>query len=127
MARILIVDDDEQVRTMLRITLQREGYEVSEAANGSEATRLYRAQPGGVVITDIIMPEKEGIGTILELRKDFPDVQIIAISGGGKNDPEDYLKVARTLGAKYTFVKPVDRTELLAAVKNLAVLAPVEV
>jgi len=127
LTRILIVDDDQQVRTMLRITLKREGYEVSEAANGSEAIQLYRANPGGVVITDIVMPEKEGIGTILELKKDFPTVQIIAISGGGKNDAQDYLKVAKTLGAKYTFAKPVDRADLLAAVKELAAVEAVQV
>jgi DNA-binding response OmpR family regulator len=119
MARILVVDDDDQVRTMLRITLEREGYEVEEAPDGQVAISLYHQQAVDLVITDIVMPEKEGIETIMELRRSNPDVKIIAISGGGRVNPEDYLRWAGKFGAQRSFTKPVDRVELLAAVCEL--------
>ena len=119
MARILIVDDDVDVLDMLGQTLEREGYEVVSAANGKEGVRLYREDPVDLVITDIIMPEKEGIETIMELKRAFPDVKIIAISGGGRVDPEGYLSMAKQLGARYTFSKPVEREDLLKAVREL--------
>ncbi|MBT6500704.1 MAG: response regulator [Deltaproteobacteria bacterium] len=119
MGRILIVDDDVDVLDMLGQTLEREGYEVVSAANGKEGVRLYREDPVDLVITDIIMPEKEGIETIMELKRAFPDVKIIAISGGGLVDPEGYLSMAKQLGARYTFSKPVEREDLLKAVREL--------
>jgi DNA-binding response OmpR family regulator len=119
MARILIIDDDAQVLEMLRHTLERQGYEVIGASNGKEGLRLYREKPADVIITDLIMPEKEGIETIMELRRDFPQVKIIAISGGGRIGPEGYLKIAKKLGAMYTFTKPVPREELLGVVREL--------
>ena len=119
MARILIVDDDVDVLDMLGQTLEREGYEVVSAANGKEGVRLYREDPVDLVIADIIMPEKEGIETIMELKRAFPDVKIIAISGGGLVDPERYLSMAKQLGARYTFSKPVEREDLLKAVREL--------
>jgi len=117
--RILIIDDDVQILDMLRQTLEREGYEVVDASNGKKGIRLYREKPADLIITDIIMPEKEGIETIIELKRDFPDVKIIAISGGGKIRSEEYLSMAKKLGARYTFSKPVKREELLAAVREL--------
>ena len=119
MARIVIMDDDVQVLDMLSQTLEQEGYEVVEAANGKEGVRLYREDPADLIITDLIMPEKEGIETIVELKRDFPDVKIIAISGGGQLDPEEYLLMAKKLGAECTFAKPVKREELLKAVSEL--------
>ncbi len=116
---ILVIDDDDQFRTMLREMLERAEYEVADAPNGKEGIRLYRENPADLVITDIIMPEKEGIETIMELKRDFPDVKIIAISGGGQIDPEKYLYMAGRLGAKRTFAKPVEREELLKAVGEL--------
>ena len=118
MARILIIDDDVQVLDMLGQTFEQEGYEVIIAANGKEGIRLYREDPADLIITDLIMPEKEGIETIRELKRDFPDVKIIAISGGGRLDPEGYLHTAKMLGANRTFTKPVKREELLKAVKR---------
>lgn len=120
MARVLIVDDDQQIRTMLRATLEREGYEVAEAADGRQALALYRREPGGVVLADIIMPEMEGIETILQLRREYPDVQIIAMSGGGHIGPQSYLASARQCGAQYAFTKPIDRDQLLGAIRELA-------
>jgi CheY-like chemotaxis protein len=79
--RILVVDDEDQMRTMIRQMLEKSGYEVTEARNGREAICRYRERPSDVVITDLIMPEKEGIETIMEFRHEHPDVKIIAISG----------------------------------------------
>ena len=119
MARILIIDDDVQILDMLRQTLEREGYEVVDAPNGKEGIRLYREDPADLIITDIIMPEKEGIEIIVELKRDFPNVKIIAISGGGQIGSEEYLRIAKGLGALRTFTKPVEREELLGAVQEL--------
>lgn len=119
MSKILLVDDDTQVRKMLKITLEREGYEVAEAADGNEAVRVYDPETTDLVITDIVMPEKEGIETIMELKAVNPGVKVIAISGGGRISPEDYLKWARRFGVANTFTKPVDREELLTSVAEL--------
>jgi len=119
MARILIIEDDAQISVMLRRTLARNGYEVVEASDGNEGLKCYRENPADLVITDIIMPKKEGIETIMELRRDFPRVPIIAISGGGQFGLRKYLNAAKDFGADYTFTKPVDRKELLNAVREL--------
>jgi DNA-binding NtrC family response regulator len=119
MARILIIDDDVHILRMLRQTLERKGYEVIEASNGKEGIRLYREEPADLIITDLIMPEKEGIETIKELRRDFPQLKIIAISGGGRIGAEAYLPMAKKLGAMRTFIKPIAREELLEAVREL--------
>ena len=119
MVRILIIDDDPQILDMLGQILEREGYDIVKASNGKEGIKLYRENPVDLIITDIIMPEKEGIETIFELRKDFPDLKIIAISGGGRIDPEEYLFVAQKLGVQRTFAKPIARAELLKAVREL--------
>ena len=119
MAHILIIDDDPQILDMLGQTLKREGHEVVDALDGKEGLKLYRENPADLVITDIVMPVKEGIETIMELQRDFPDVKIIAISGGGHNYPEEYLYIARMLGVHKTFAKPIERDELLKAVSEL--------
>lgn len=116
MARILIIDDDILIREMLSQMLEKEGFEVAYAENGIKAERIYRKTPVDLVITDIIMPDKEGLETIVELRRDFPHIKIIAISGGGRIGPEPYLKMAKSMGAMFTFVKPIDRKELLDAI-----------
>ena len=118
MERILIIDDESQIRSMLRLMLERDGYEVVEAPDGIEGIRAYRQKPADLIITDLIMPNKDGIGMIIELQKEFPDVKIIAMSGGGLNKPEGYLKGAKKLGAAYTLTKPIDREKMLRAVKN---------
>ena len=119
MKKILIVDDDQQIRTMLRITLERAGHEVLEACDGVQAVAAFKDPAIGLVITDIVMPEKEGIELIMELKGINPRLGIIAISGGGRINPEDYLKWARRFGVEHTFSKPVDRKKLLEAVSQL--------
>ena len=119
MAKILVIDDDEQVRTMIKLTLEKAGFDVSEACDGNEAVAVYDPQECDLVITDIVMPGKEGIETIMELKGINPNARIIAISGGGRINPEDYLKWARRFGVTRTFTKPVDRAKLLEAVDEL--------
>jgi DNA-binding NtrC family response regulator len=121
MGRIMIVEDDEAVRELLREILKRAGHEVVAAGNGKEAIALYQDNPdtADLVITNILMPEKEGLEMIQEMRRDDPGIKIIAISGGGQIGPADYLEIARRFGATRTFSKPFDRKELLAAVEEL--------
>ena len=120
MARILVIDDDEQIRRMLRQMLERVGYEVADAPDGDEGIRLYRKRPADVVITDIIMQEKEGLQAIMELRREFPGVKIIAISGGGRlGGPESYLDFAKRFGAVRTFTKPIRKEKLLNAISEV--------
>jgi len=116
---VLVIEDDPQMRIMLKQMIEDKGCDVVEASDGKEGVKLYRANPFDLIVTDIIMPEKEGIETITELKRDFPDVKIIAISGGGQVDAETYLRMAKTLGARYTFAKPVVREELLKAIQQL--------
>lgn len=119
MYRILIIDDDMQIRKMLRLTLTAAGFEVTEAQDGKVAMKLMRQAPSELVVTDLIMPEKEGIETIIELKRDFPEVKVIAISGGGRIDPKDYLFLAEKLGAQLTLEKPFSRKEILDAIYQL--------
>jgi YesN/AraC family two-component response regulator len=120
MVKVLLVEDDPQVRFMLRETLQQEGYDVREAINGKEGLALFRESPADLVITDIIMPEKDGVEAIHALRREAPEVKIIAISGGSANINGDHLlKTASKLGASRTFGKPVDMAELLEAVQEI--------
>jgi len=122
MQRILVIDDDEQIRALLGQILERAGYQVAEASNGSAGLTAFRAQPADLVITDLIMPEQEGIETMLALRREFPNTRVMAISGGGKNNSRDYLPIARQLGACCTLAKPFSRQEILHAVQQA--LAP---
>ena len=120
MPQILVIDDDEQIRSMLCAILEREGYEVEVAADGEQGLNLFRKNPADLVITDILMPEKEGIETVRELREEFPDAKIIAISGGGSlAHPEIYLELCKKFGALRTFQKPVDRRELVSSVREI--------
>jgi len=118
MESILIIDDEPQIRSMIRLILEREGYAVMEASDGIEGLRLFREKPADLVITDLIMPNKDGIGMIIEIKKEFPNVKIVAMSGGGLNRPEGYLRGAQKLGAACTLSKPINRQELLRAVKD---------
>jgi len=119
MTRILIIDDDIQILKMLRKTLEREGHEVIDAADGNKGLRLYREDLTDLVITDIVMPEKEGIETIIDLRREFPEAKIIAMSGGGQIEAESYLSMAKRLGAQRTLTKPFQNEELLEAIEAL--------
>jgi len=119
MAHILLVDDDEAFRHMLRRTLERAGHRVTEANDGAAALHVVAHDATiDLVITDIIMPNREGIETIRALRHDYPQVKIIAMSGGGRIRPEGYLDVAKAFGAVRVLSKPFDNHELFAAIKE---------
>jgi CheY-like chemotaxis protein len=119
MHRILLVDDDEQFRNMLSETLRGAGYEVLEAREGAEGLKFYHEHGTDLIITDLIMPEKEGLEIIQELRRNDPEVKIIAMSGGGRNGPYDYLKVAKAFGARQVLAKPFSRQEILKAIEQV--------
>jgi CheY-like chemotaxis protein len=119
MKRILVIDDDTQILDLLEQVLQRAGYEVLVAADGETACELFRKSPTDVIITDMVMPEKGGVETIMELRTDFPEVKIIAISGGGRTGPYGYLKMAERFGAEKVFPKPLSKEKILQAVEEL--------
>jgi len=115
--RILIIDDDPHTRMLLGLML--EGYDIAEAENGEKGLRAHRENPADLVITDIIMPDKEGIETIRELKQDWPELKIIAVSAGGYAEPKDYLELATLVGADDTIRKPVEPDELIGAVRKL--------
>ncbi|MEX0696951.1 MAG: response regulator [Dongiaceae bacterium] len=119
MARILIVDDDEQIRRLLAKLLGRAGYSVDVAENGRQAVRMMGKEPADLVITDIMMPDQDGIQTILELKREKPNVKIMAISGGGSVVPGSYLDQAEKLGADRVLAKPLQLDEVLEAVVEL--------
>jgi DNA-binding response OmpR family regulator len=118
-ARILIIDDDNQLRHMLCQVLEQAGYETVEARDGQEGLEHYRATPTDLIITDILMPGKEGLETIMELRRAVPGIKIIAISGGGQTGNMTFLEVARYLGAQRALQKPFELRELLNAVREV--------
>ena len=119
MARILVIEDERIIRTIVKHTLEEDGHEVIEASDGEEGIREYKKNQIDLVITDIIMPVKEGIETIKELRRDYPDVKIIAMSGGGKISSVDYLKLARQFGALATYDKSSDWGKLIQMVREV--------
>ena len=116
MASILVIDDDPQVCSLLKQILEGEGYTVQSALNGIEGLSLYRRAPAELVILDILMPEKEGLETIVELRRDFPQVKIIAMSAGSERAKINLLDLARRLGAEQTITKPFDLGAITALV-----------
>ena len=115
MANILVADDEELARFTIREILEAEGHTVVEAKNGVEAIALFNKHPTDLIITDIIMPDKEGIETIIELKRDHPEVKIIAISGGGRTRNLDFLDLAKRYGADVILAKPFSEDELLGA------------
>jgi YesN/AraC family two-component response regulator len=119
MSKILLVDDDDSLRRMLHITLQQLGHTVIEARNGKDAVMLQSRESFDVMLTDIVMPEKEGLETILEFRRKFPEVAVIAMSGGGRMPPAHYLSMAKMLGARAVLTKPFSTEDLAAALKSV--------
>lgn len=124
MARILVIDDEEQVVKLIREVLEGGGHEIVEARNGREGMKLYEAKPTDLVITDLVMPEQEGLETITALRLRFPAVKIIAISGAQQKLDLDLLYVAEKLGALRTLEKPFDIHRLAGLVKELLQAKP---
>lgn len=118
MKRILVVDDEAQIRTMLTQMLEQEGYTVHTAENGEEGLALVGRYAFDLVITDMIMPVKDGLKFIMELVHDYPDLRILAISGGGAIKAERYLTMAGYLGDIATLEKPFKRDVLLDLVRK---------
>lgn len=119
MARILLIEDDEHIRTLIRDVLESSGHDVIECANGEEGLYAYELSSPSLVITDILMPDKEGLETIRDMRHKRPDVKIIAISGGLQSIGVDVLDLARKFGASCTIEKPFEMSELLRAVEDM--------
>src|SRR5512133_1365223 len=117
--KILIIDDEEMIREGLMITLEMEGFEVKICNDGKEAMKIIPEFKPEIIITDIIMPDVDGIEVIISLRKLDKPPKIIAISGGGRISAGDHLKSARQLGAACTLTKPFSSKELLNCIKNL--------
>lgn len=114
MSRILVIDDDKFVRTSIRAVIEGVGHEVSDASDAETGLSLQRTNPFDVAIVDLIMPNKEGLETIRELKRDFPTLAIIAISGGGDIVRKNFFQAAQLFGADYTLEKPFDGGDLLA-------------
>lgn len=112
---VLVVDDDPGVRDVIRSMLESAGYTVLLAENGKEAMKLLKKERADLILTDLVMPEQEGIETIKTLRREYPELKVIAMSGafGG-----DYLRIASYLGAHATLAKPIQMEKLLALVKE---------
>ncbi|MDP6777148.1 MAG: response regulator [Candidatus Latescibacteria bacterium] len=118
MARILVIEDDPFMGALLYQLLGDEGHDVVQASDGEEGMRLHGQSPADLLITDIVMPGKEGLATIREFQKVSPDVPIIAISGGGLTG-KNYLPLAEDLGASRIFTKPFKPEDILAAIGDL--------
>ncbi len=119
MTAILVVDDQKELRTMVRRVLTEAGYEVAEAEDGEAALAAFRAQPPALVITDIIMPGKAGIEIIATMKREHPEVKVLAMSGGGRTHAMDFLAIARKTGADAILEKPFRKSDFLARVAEL--------
>ena len=119
MSSLLIIEDDANLRMILRNIIEQAGHRVCVATDGKDALTKIQEDPPDLVITDIIMPEKEGIEVILCLRKNYPDIRIIAMSGGGQLGADHYLDMAHEFGAHITIPKPFDKQIILDAINQL--------
>ncbi len=118
MATILIVDDDPALRKIVRQMVESAGHAVIEADNGRAALHAFRTQNPEIVISDIVMPQKDGIEMIAELRRESPTVRVVAISGGGRTRNLDVLRLAERAGADVVLAKPFARAELIDAIER---------
>ncbi|MCC6168843.1 MAG: response regulator [Caldilineaceae bacterium] len=119
MARILVIDDNTALREALCEWLQQSGHEAIPMATGRQAAQLHRTEPVQLIITDLFMPETDGLEIIAEFRRDYPEVKIIAVSGGGSRGMVELLSVAQRMGAQRALMKPFDIHTLLTAVNEL--------
>lgn len=124
MAHILLIDDDDVVRTMLRLLLAHHGHTVVEARNGREGLQLFPTARADIVITDLVMPDIEGFEVLAELRKKMPSVRILVITGGVRGKAANYLEMALHLGADRALAKPFSHDELMAAIDRLMAVTP---
>jgi len=113
------MDDDYEIRLALRRMLEGAGHEVEEAADGEEGLRYYRIKPADLVIIDILMPGGEGLSTIREIRREFPDARMIAMSGGEMSADVGFLHLAVELGAVLTLAKPFALAQMRQAVEDV--------
>jgi len=119
MPGILLVEDDSDLREMLKVSLLRQNFSVLEASNGKEAIAHFKPSITDLVVTDLLMPEEDGIKVIIKIRELKPSIKIIAISGGGKVGPGNYLKLAKALGADAVYSKPFSITDLILKIEEL--------
>ena len=119
MARILIVDDDELFRPMLRATLLKMGHQVREVEDGDEALRLFEQEPADLLMTDMVMPGREGLEVIMLFKSHSPDLKVIAMSGAGRVVETNYLKLATAEGADAVLEKPFSKEQLAATIMRL--------
>jgi CheY-like chemotaxis protein len=119
MPGVLIVEDDKELREMLKMSLQRRSFTVLEAENGKEAIAHFKPLITDLVVTDLIMPEEDGLKVVIKLREIKPSIKIIAISGGGKVGPGSYLNLAKALGADAIFSKPFSVSDLIVKIEQL--------
>ena len=120
MFRVLVIDDNPDLRELMGVMLRAAGYSVELAADGEAGLRSQRARPFDIVITDIFMPNQDGIETIARLREEYPALKLVAISGGGSHTKGDgYLFTAREIGANAVLTKPFEQEELLEVVRAL--------
>jgi CheY-like chemotaxis protein len=119
MPGVLIVEDDKGLREMLKISLVRRKFTVIEAGNGKEAITHFKPSITDLVVTDLIMPEEDGLKVIIKLKELKPSIKIIAISGGGKAGPGSYLNLAKALGANAIYSKPFSISDLIAKIEEL--------
>ena len=125
MQKILIIDDEPHILMMLKKMMEKAGYDIDLASNGHEGMKMFQKSPSDLVITDIIMPEKEGLETIREMKRIQPELKIIAMSGGGKISAENYLETASIFGANRVIQKPFTQKEMVTAVNELMVAGSV--
>ena len=119
MSSILLIEDDDLFHETLADALAEHGYTVTQAADGAKGVKLFRAAPTELVLTDMVMPNQEGVATIMELRRDYPKLGIIAMSGGLAHDAPLYLKIAKGVGASRTLPKPFTRPTLLTVIEEV--------
>jgi CheY-like chemotaxis protein len=117
--RVLVVDSSVRTRAEIRTVLERAGHQVEEAGDGKAAIELQEAHPFDLLITEIFLPEKDGFEAIVELRRAFPDLKILAMSNSDRGAPEPYLRAARLMGADGSFAKPIAAAALLQIVHDL--------
>lgn len=120
MKRLLVVDDDADMRLTLKLSLELAGYTVDVAGNGRDALEVQRARPAEVLITDIFMPDADGFEAIDLFRREFPRTKIIVVSGGAQFTKRDYLPDAALMGVDATLQKPFEMEALLETLKSLA-------
>lgn len=116
---VLVIDDDVGVGTMIRLMLDDEGYRVISVTDARDGLRKLTAERVDLIITDIIMPDMEGIELIVRVRNAHPTVRIVAISGGGRSHNADFLKFAQRLGADAVLAKPFRREDLMEVVRKV--------